>query len=125
MPDATNPAARAFALMRLRQLVRSGLLAAMPSEMTDPAAVWRGLSQGLGTDPSRLAQFQAGATAAPHDPSPMAHGGPAAAAPAPADVHHMLAGATPRVQLEALARAKAVAQTMNHLRKLRPYAGRH
>lgn len=106
--DAGNPAARAFAMMRLKQLVRSGLLGGMPTDMSDPTAVWRGLSQGLGGNAPALAQFQA------------------AAQPAPVEPHeHALAGASPRYQLEQMARAKAVASTMQHLRKIRPYEGRH
>lgn len=138
MTDAQNPAARTFALMRLRQLVRSGLLGGMPQNMTDPTLVWRGLSTGLGANPQALAQFQAAASPVPHDPAFGAHAtapaAPVGAAPAPVaphdpsfDAHQTLASASPRVQLETMARAKAVARTMQHLRQIRPYqyGGRH
>lgn len=41
----------------------------------------------------------------------------------PFDAHTSLATASPRVLLETMARAKAVARTTSHLRQLRPYSG--
>lgn len=166
VPDAQNPAAQAFATMRLRQLVRAGLLGGMP-QGGDPAATWRGLSATLGQNPQALQSFLAAGQQAAHVAPPMVSdaasgGGYPAPAPGPApamvsdaasgggyghgssalaqmqaalqhlppsDVRggaaHMIANASPRHQLNTLASAKAVAATMQHLRKLRPYNGPH
>lgn len=114
VPDSGNPAARAFALMRIRQFFRSGLGGGMnPGQIGDPTAYWRQLSQGLGADPQRLAQFQGAAHApalAPTEP-----GGDYLV-----PVGQAVSAASPRAQLNAMAAAKAVARTMSHLRQLRP-----
>lgn len=48
-----------FALQRLHQMVAAGLLAGMPSNMTDPAATWRTLSASMASNPDALQHFLA------------------------------------------------------------------
>lgn len=63
--DANNPAAQAFAVSRLHQLVRAHLLGAMPQNMGDAAQVWRGLSATLQQNPQALQAFLAANRPAP------------------------------------------------------------
>lgn len=159
-------------MMRIRQFFRNGLGGGTnPGQIGDPTAYWRQLSQGLGSDPQRLAQFQGqpGTAFTAHQaggavdgllpmPSPGATDGAApdasAAASAlagimplegaarvgitdvnpggmniPANQIRSLVAAlhsgAPTQRLAAMAQARGVAKTMQHLRMLRPYGGHH
>lgn len=79
--DATNPMARAFALQRIGQLVRAGLLGGIPQHMADPTLVWRGLSATLGQNPAALHQFLAAGAPVPHGAIQIT--GPGLSGPAP------------------------------------------